>query len=121
MKVLIKRPHESLEVIEVSGLKEINKLTHNVDENGEGYETTGTDSRQGVFDGIDIYMNERAIFNSNLPENFWSNNGMSLYCGNVIFAGYDPQSGGEYGVCSLTDEQIAYIRQNISKYYDIWS
>ena len=119
MKVLIKRPHASLEVIEVSDLKEINKLTHNVDENGEGLKSTGSDSRQSVFSGIDMYMNESALFNTSLPENFWDKNGNRLYCGNVIFAGYNPESGGAYGECSLTEEQIEHIKNNIGTYYDI--
>jgi len=120
MKVLIKKPDEALSVIEVSGLAEINKLLGNVDAEGNGLSGTGSDYRQGVFNGVDMHMNGRAIFNSNLPQNFWDANGNYLYCGNVIFAGYDSSSGAPYGVCSLTDEQIELVKNNIHKYYDIF-
>ena len=120
MKVVIKRPNEGMQVIEVSGLSEINKLVGNVDENGEGESSTGSDYRQGVFKGIDIHMNGNAIFSTKLPSNFWDTNGNYMYCGNVIFAGYNPESKLPYGVCSLTDEQIEYLKANISQQYDIF-
>jgi len=119
MKVLIKKPGCCLETIEVSDLKEINKLLDNLDENGEGKSSTGSDLRQGVFEGIDMHMNGNALFNLKLPENFRDANGNLLYCGNVIFTGYDTSSGMPYGVCSLRDDQIEYIKANIGRYYDI--
>ena len=70
MKVIVKNPNEAMKVIEVADLKEINKIIGNVDKNGEGLDETGSDYRQGVFDGIDIHMNGRAVFNPELPENF---------------------------------------------------
>ena len=106
MKVVVKNPNEAMKVIEVADLKEINKII-------------GSDYRQGVFDGIDIHMNGRAIFNPELPENFWNTMGSRLYCGSVVSAGYDPYGEG-FGVCSLTDEQIKYLKDNIRKIYDIY-
>ena len=119
MKVVIKKPGESMAVIEVSGLQEINKLVGNVDENGEGYSFTGSDFRQGVFPGIDIHINGSSLFNPGLEENFWDIYGNKLYCGNVVFAGYHPDPA-EYGVCSLTDEQIRYLTENIRSVFDIF-
>lgn len=119
MKVVVKNPNEAMKVIEVADLKEINKIIGNVDKNGEGLDETGSDYRQGVFDGIDIHMNGRAVFNPELPENFWNAMGSRLYCGSVVFAGYDPNGEG-FGVCSLTDEQIKYLKDNIRKIYDIY-
>ena len=119
MKVIIKRPNESMQIIEVKNLKEINKLLGNIDENGEADSSTGSDYRQGIFKGIDMYVNGNALFNANLPKNFWDINGDRLYCGNVVFAGYDSNARKEYGVCSLTDEQIDYLMKNIRKIFEI--
>ena len=119
MKVVVKNPNEAMKVIEVADLKEINKIIGNVDKNGEGLDETGSDYRQGVFDGIDIHMNGRAVFNPELPENFWNAMGSRLYCGSVVFAGYDQNAEDPFGVCSLTDEQIEYLKENIRNVYDI--
>lgn len=120
MKVVVKNPNEAMKVVEVADLKEINKIVGNVDANGEGLNTTGSDYRQGVFDGIDIHMNGAAILNSELPENFWDVGGFRLYCGSVVFAGYDKNNGDRFGVCSLTEEQIKYLKENIKKIYEIY-
>jgi len=120
MKVVIKRPGEGLTVIEVKDLQEINKLVGNIGSDGEGRHDTGSDFRQEVFGGIDIHMNGNAVFNPSLPQNFWDANGNRLFCGNVIFAGYDPKSGEPYGVCSLNDTQIEYLKANIRRVYDIF-
>lgn len=121
MKVVIKNPGEAMKVAEVADLKEINKIVGNVDANGEGYNKTGSDCRQGVFNGIDIHMNTSALFNPKLSENFWDVGGFRLYCGSVVFAGYNEDSHGSFGVCSLTDEQIEYLKENIHKVYEIHS
>lgn len=118
MKVIIKRPHAALEVIEVSGLKEINQICGNLDDEGNPLNITGSDYRQGVFANIDMYVNGNALFNTKLPKNFWDVNGNSLYCGNVIFAGYNA-SASEYGLCALTDEQIKTVFERIHEKYDI--
>ena len=119
MKVVIKKPGENLKIIEVKDLREINKLTGNIDENGEGYDYTGSDLRKSVFDGIDMYVNENAPFAFELGQNFWDVSGFNVYYGNVIFAGFDRNSGGDYGVCSLSNEQIDYLNKNISSLFDI--
>lgn len=119
MKAVVKRPGERLSVIEVSGLEEINQIVGNVDENGKGYSFTGSDYRQEIFSGIDVHMNGNAIFNTELEQNFWDLSGNKLYCGNVIFVGYDPKSENPCGVCSLSDEQVEYIKNNIRRVYDI--
>ncbi len=119
MKVVVKNPNEALKVVEVADLKEINKIVGNVDVNGDGLNETGSDFRQCVFDGIDMHMNAKAQFNLRLPENFWDISGFKQYCGSVVFAGYDMNSSEPFGVCSLTDEQIEYLKENIHKVYDI--
>lgn len=119
MKVVIKRPNEQLQIIEVNDLKEINKLLGNFTENGEVDSSTGSDYRQGVFKGIDMHVNGNSLFNADLPKNFWDVKGNRLYCGNVIFTGYDLNTAKECGVCSLTDEQIDYLMKNISRLFDI--
>lgn len=110
MKVVVKRPNEEPQVIEVSGLEEINKIVGNVDRNGNGINKAGSDTRGGVLPGIDMYVNDHALFNPFLPENFWDKSGKHLYCGNVVFAGYNRTVGG-FGVCSLTDEQAELIQK----------
>ena len=119
MKVVVKNPNELMRVIEVSGLKEINKIVGNVDENGEGLNETGSDFRQGIFYGIDMHMNGAARINTDLPKNFYDMSGLRLYFGSVVFAGYDQNAEDPFGVCSLTDEQIEYLKENIRKVYDI--
>ena len=119
MKVVIKRPNEKLQIIEVKDLKEINKVLGNFVENGEVDSSTGSDYRQEIFKGIDMYVNKNSLFNPNLPKNFWDVNGNRLYCGNVIFTGYDSSTKKEYGVCSLTDEQIDYLTKNIRQLFEI--
>lgn len=119
MKVVVKKPNEAMQVVEVADLKEINKIVGNVDANGEGLTYTGSDFRQGVFDGIDIHMNGLAVFNPDLPRNFWDVGGFKLYCGAVVFAGYNENSQNLFGVCSLTDAQIEYLKENIHKVYEI--
>ena len=119
MRVLIKEPDSVLRIAEVEGLREINELVGNVDRNGEGLASTGSDFRQEVFDNIDMHMNDSAIFNVELRNNFWDVRGRNLYCGTVVFAGYDSNSSEQYGVCSLTEEQIDYFRKNIGKIYEI--
>ena len=108
-----------MQIIEVKNLKEINELLGNFDENGEAKSSTGSDYRQGIFKGIDMHVNGNSLFNSNLPENFWDTNGNRLYCGNVIFAGYDSSTKKDHGVCSLTDGQIDYLMKNIRTLFDI--
>lgn len=119
MKVIIKRPNESMQIIEVKNLTEINELLGNIDKNGEVDSTTGSDYRQGIFEGIDMHVNGNSLFNVNLPQNFWDVKGNNLYCGNVIFAGYDASARKDYGVCSLTDDQIDYLMKNIRTLFDI--
>lgn len=119
MKVIVKNPNDVMKVVEVAGLREINKIVGNVDANGEGLNETGSDCRQAIFHGIDMHMNARAMFNSKLPENFWDVSGFKLYCGSVVFAGYDENSPDPFGVCSLTDEQMEYLKENIHKFYEI--
>lgn len=120
MKVVVKNPNEAMQVVEIADLKEINKIVGNVDANGEGLNEIWSDFRQRVFDSIDIYMNGSALFNPNLPKNFWDVGGFKLYCGAVVFAGYDENSQNLFGVCSLTDEQIEYLKENIHKVYEIY-
>ena len=119
MKVVIKKPNEQLKIIEVKDLTEINKLLGNFNEKGEVDSSTGSDYRQGIFKGIDMHVNGSSLFNADLPKNFWDVKGNRLYCGNVIFAGYDPNARKEYGVCSLTDEQIDYLMKNIRTLFEI--
>ena len=119
MKVVIKKPNEALKVIDVEDLKEINKLLGNIDEDGNGISTTGSDYRQGIFEGIDMYVNKNAIFNADLQDNFWDVSGRNLYCGNVVFAGYNSENTKNCGACSLTDEQIDYLIKNINSKFDI--
>lgn len=119
MKVVIKRPNESLQVIEVEGLQEINQIVGNFDEHGNGLYDVNSDIRTRVFDGIDMYVNELAQFNPNLPKNFWDVLGFQLICGNAIFAGFDKNNKEDFGLCSLTDEQIDYLKNNVNKVYDI--
>lgn len=119
LKVVIKRPDEQMQIIEVKDLREINKLLGNLDEKGEGENTTGSDYRTGVFQGIDMHVNANSLFNTDLPKNFWDIKGKNLYCGNVIFTGYDSNKRKEYGVCSLTDNQIDYLTKNINQLFDI--
>ena len=119
IKVVIKRPNEQMQIIEVKDLKEINELLCNFNEKGEADSSTGSDYRQGIFKGIDMHMNGNSLFNANLSKNFWDVNGNRLYCGNVIFTGYDSNERKEYGVCSLTDEQIDYLAKNIRTLFEI--
>ena len=119
IKVVIKRPNEKLQIIEVKDLKEINELLGNFNEKGEADSFTGSDYRQGIFKGIDMHVNGNSLFNANLSKNFWDVNGNRLYCGNVIFTGYDSNERKEYGVCSLTDEQIDYLTKNIRTLFEI--
>ena len=115
MRVIVKRPHMEPEITEVEGISAINQLVGNVDEAGNGWNHGGTDIRMAIFKGIDQYVKDDAANNLSLEENLWDRRGMCVFCGTIVFAGYDNEIRTNCGACSLTDEQIEkcldYIEQ----------
>lgn len=114
MKVIVKRPGEDGEIVEVEGLSEINKICGNVDDEGNGINRTSSDIRMQIYRGVDMYVKEDAINNFELKRNLWAPGDMAVLFGNVIFAGYDEKAEG-CGVCSLTDEQIQKVFDFIAR------
>lgn len=115
MKVIVKHPGKEPEITEVDGIAAINKLVGNVDENGNGRDHAGSDVREAIADGIDEYVKENAAYNTELERNLWSSNNFSLFCGTVVFAGYNRENRADCGACSLTDEQIAFCLAYIER------
>ena len=113
MRVVVKEPHKNGEVRELEDICAINQFVGNVDENGKGYDHGGTDIRNEIAKGIDMYVKEDAAYHPDLEGNLWSFNDMYLLCGNIVFAGYDPNV--KSGACSLTDEQIETVMQFIER------
>ena len=117
MKVIVKRPDEMLHFEEVSGLEEINQIVGNIDENGNGLNHMGSDICDEIFPGIEMYMKADALVNADLPKNFWNKKGNKLYFGTIVIVGYICANG--YHVCSLTDGQIATLKNHLNELYDI--
>ena len=115
MRILVKYPGKAPEVIEVEGMRDINKLTGNVDADGNGVYDTGTDYRTSIGPGVDLYCKTNAAYNTDLEPNLWNANNFILLCGTIVFAGYDDTCIENFGACSLTDEQIEYCRMFAAK------
>ena len=111
MKVVVKKPGIEPEIIEVEDLRAINKLVGNLDESGEGLNHTGTEIREPIVNGIDVYTKSDALFNIELGQNLWDSRNSAVICGTVVFAGCNENNQ----VCSLTEEQIAYCLEYIKK------
>ena len=115
MKVIVKHPGMEPEVIDVGGIPDINKLTGNIDENGNGLDHINSDMRGSVAPGVDEYLYAKAAYNSKLGENLWSSDDVLLYCGTIVFAGYDKDKTTDWGACSLTEGQIEWCLSYIAR------
>ena len=115
MKVIIKEPGKNPVITEVEDMVTINKIVGNVDGNGNGVDTTGSDSRGSIGKGIDQYNKDDALNNLRLDGNLWNQYDTGVLCGNIVFAGYDPNSKANFGAVSLTDEQIKYCLEYIEE------
>lgn len=114
MRVLVKKPGFDAEICEVNGLQGINKLVGNVDENGHGLKTTGSDARMSIGNDVDLYMYVNARHEHHKKPNIWSDDDNGIVYGTIVFAGYDSIHGADFGVCSLSDEQIYLARTYIN-------
>ncbi len=115
MKVIVKHPRMDPEVTDVDGISAINKLIGNTDAKGNGLGYTGSDVREPIAPGIDIWVNANGVYNNALKGNLWSSDDMRLFCGTVVFAGYDGNNKVDAGACSLTEEQIRWCLAHIEK------
>ncbi len=116
MLVVVKEPGLEPEIREVNGISEINKIVGNIDEDGNGYNHGGSDIREPIGKGVDIYMYGAAVYNLDFGEsNLWTQNNRGVICGTVVFAGFDPDDSSNSGACSLTEEQIEHCRMYIDK------
>lgn len=113
MKIVVKKPGADAEICEVADIQAINKIIGNVDTDGSGYDYTSSDIRMTIVPGIDMYINENAAYNYDQEENLWAPSNNVIFFGNIAFAGYDPDSRGNCGASSLTDEQIRIVLQFI--------
>ena len=115
MRVIVKYPGKEPEVMEAEGIRDINKLVGNVDEQGNGWDHTSSDIRSFIADGIDEYVKANAAYNPELEPNLWSSDDFNVWCGTVVYTGYDSEKPTDCGACSLTDEQIEFCLSYIER------
>lgn len=111
IKTIVKKPGATPEIVELEGISEINKIVGNVDEQGNGWNHAGIDTRMTIGPGIDQYCKADAINNFDFEQNLWNYFDSAVLFGNIIFAGWD-HSKSE--ICSLTEDQIQYCLDYIA-------
>ena len=113
MRVLVKKPGQEPEIMELGSLVDINKIVGNLDENGNGLREPSSDIRMTIGPKIDEYCKADALINFDMEPNIWNHNNMGVLHGTVIFTGIDVDD--HFNPCSLTDDQIAFCLDYINR------
>lgn len=102
IRVIVKEPNKDLEIKEIENdYKELSKICQGMID----MTPLPTD------DNIDICCNDEFLFNG-MEANIISPEREGLFCGPLIFMGYQEEDGSSI---SLTDEQIEKVKNYISK------
>jgi hypothetical protein len=118
MKVIVKEPGKKARVAEVSDIREINQLCGNLDEKGLPLSVATSDTRGPIGEDVDMYCNEKSAVNADLGANLWGPNNGAMYCGTLVFAGYNGNVNENFGAVSLNDKQTKFVLEFIKKQQD---